>query len=232
MQYVFVDETGDPGRKKGFTWKSTPYFGMATFSIGDKEYSSLRLLLSQIHWLRGTASTIELRRTYNKAMDIMRGLKELSNKGLISATGIYINKADSGGRYLTWSDMKVHQSEWPYYLRNYLLRHLLELHFSKKDPISDVVDLVLDRVTLNEEQRVNTHDYLNSRTEIPLREPFSIPKIEYITICDSEYVGGLEIAHVLADVLRETITETITPEVKALSDFIKIRKFVGHKKDA
>ena len=79
-------------------------------------------------------------------------------------------------------------------------------------------------------QRGNTHDYLNSKTEIPLREPFSIPHVEYLTICDSEYVGGLEIAHALANILRETIKGAIAQEIKTVSDFMRIEHFIGHKK--
>lgn len=227
MIFVFVDETGDPGSElsKG----ATSSFGMALFSIKDSDYKSIRLLLSQVHWLYGTAGSIILRKRYHKSLSLMRGLKELANHGVISASGLYINKEDYGGRFLKWSDVEVLRSEWVHYLRNYLLRHLLELHFSNNNPVTDSVDLVLDRVNLAERQRRNTYNYLNSKTEKPLREPFSIPPVEYLTIGDSEYVGGLEIAHVLADILKETIKGDITPEVRAVSDFVRIEHFIGHK---
>jgi hypothetical protein len=231
MLFVFVDETGEPGKRNIFSLGSTPYFGMVAISILGRDYKALRLLLSQIHWLRGTATFMELRRTYNKSLDLMRGLKELANHGVILASGLFINKGDYGGRFLKWSDTDVPKSEWEYYLRNYLLRHLLELHFSNNSSLADTVDLVLDRVTLSENQRKNTYDYLNSKTGKPLREPFAIPPIEYLTIGDSEYVGGLEIAHVLANILRETIKGEITPEVRAVSDFVRIEHFVGHKRE-
>jgi len=151
---------------------------------------------------------------------------------MILTSGIFINKGDYGGRFLTWSDVDIPKSEWKFYLRNYLLRHLLELHFSNHNPQGDTVDLVVDRVTLSEGQRRNTHNYLNSKTRKPLREPFAIPPIEYLTIGDSEYIGGLEIAHVLADILRETIKGEVTPEVRAVSDFVRIEHFVGHEREA
>jgi len=230
MNFVFVDETGDPGSdiSKG----ASLYFGMALLSVKDKDYKALRLLLSQIHWLRGTATSIELRITYNKSLELMRGLKELASHGVISASGLCINKEDYGGRYLKWSDVDVLPEEWAYRLRNYLLRHLLEFHFAVSDTASEPVDLILDRVTLTEKQRKETLDYLNSRTAIPLREKFKIPPIKFLTLADSEYVGGLEIAHVLADILKETIKGDITPEVKAVSDFVRIKHFVGHKEKA
>ena len=124
------------------------------------------------------------------------------------------------------------RTEWTYYLGNYVLRHLLECHFETVGTIDEAIDLVLDRVILTERQRGNTYDYLNSKTEIPLRASFAIPPVEHLTICDSEYVGGLEIAHVLADILKDTIKGAITPEVKVVSDFVRIKHFVGHKKKA
>lgn len=230
MNFVFVDETGDPG--SNISKGASLYFGMILLSAQDKDYRALRLLLSQIHWLCGTATSIELRRTYNKSLELMRGLKELANHGVASASGLYINKEVYGGRYLTWSDVNVPPTEWTYYLRNYLLRHLLEFHFEKVDTIDEPIDLVLDRVILTERQRRNTYDYLNSKTEIPLRASFAIPPVEHLTICDSEYVGGLEIAHALADILKETIKGDITPEQKTVFDFVRIRHFVGHKEKA
>lgn len=230
MLFVFVDETGEPGKRNIFSLGSTPYYGMVALSILDRDYKALRLLLSQMHWLRGAATSIELRRTYYKSMDLMRGLKELANRGVILASGLFINKGDYGGRFLKWSDVDIPKGEWKHYLRNYLLRHLLELHFSNSGALANTIDLVLDRVTLSETQRKNTYDYLNSKTRKLLREPFAIPPIEFLTIGDSEYVGGLEITHVLADILRETIKGEVTSEVKEVSNFMRIEHFAGRKR--
>lgn len=57
-----------------------------------------------------------------------------------------------------------------------------------------------------------------------------MPQIEHLTICDSEYVGGLEIAHLLADVLRMTIRGNVRGQVAALSDFFRVEHFVGGRK--
>lgn len=168
MLFVFVDETGDPGADvaKG----ASAHFGMALLSVRDEDYRVVRLLLSQVHWLRGVATPMELPRTYNKSLDFMRGLKELARHGIVACSGLYLDKADYGGRYLRWSDTSASETEWPYYLRNYLLRHLLQLHFSKNDADGHSVDLVLDRVNLTERQTQNTHAYLNGNPGKPLRE--------------------------------------------------------------
>jgi len=135
-----------------------------------------------------------------------------------------------GGHYFTWSETQTDKREWRYYLRNYILRHLLEFHFSNSTDLSDALDLVLDRVLLSESQRRNTFDYLNGKTAITLRKPFRIPPVSFLTIADSEYVGGLEIAYVLADVLRDTIKGNLNKKIIPLVDFIRIAYFKGSTK--
>ncbi|MBI2852365.1 MAG: hypothetical protein HYX84_04605 [Chloroflexi bacterium] len=229
MNFVFVDETGDPGAEisKG----ASPYFGMVSLSVRDEHYEAVRLLLAQIHWLCGTAACLELGSSNPiRALNLLRGLRELVRSEIISVSAMYIKKETYGGRYLTWSPPDVPLKEWRYYLRNYLLRHLLEFHFASPGSASEPVDLILDRVILTESQRKNTFDYLNSANSIPLRRKFEIPSIEFLTLADSEYVGGLEIAHVMADVLKEQLKETIISTAKEVADFMKIELFVGDDK--
>lgn len=228
MNFVFVDETGDPGTEvsKG----ASSLFGLTLLSVTDGDYEALKLLLSQVQWLCGTAASIVLGQHSVRALNLLRGLKELARNGIVSASGLYIIKEDYGGRYTKWSDIDVPKTEWTYYLRNYLLRHLLEFHFAAHNVSSEPIDLIVDRVLLTESQRKNTLEYLNSNTAIPLREPFKIPPITFLTVADSQYVGGLEIAHLLADILREYVKGTIPKSLKELSDFIRIEHFVGHQR--
>jgi hypothetical protein len=130
MNYVFVDETGDPGNDiaKG----ASAHFGMALICIRDENYEAINLLLSQVHWLCGTAKAITLGNKPVRTLNLLRGLQELARNGIISASGLVISKENYGGRYLTWSDSNITPNEWRYYLRNYLLRHLLEFHFTEK----------------------------------------------------------------------------------------------------
>jgi len=230
MNFVFLDETGDPG--SNISKGASLYFGMALISVIDKDYETLRRLLAQVHWLCGTAALISLGQHSIRALNLLRGLQELARNGIISASGLYISKECYGGRYTKWSDIDVPSSEWPYYLRNYLLRHLLEFHFAALNTPSEPVDLILDRVLLTESQRKNILEYLNSKTAIPLREPFRIPPITFLTVANSQYVGGLEIAHVLADILREFVKGTISENLKELSNFMRVEHFVGLEKEA
>jgi hypothetical protein len=229
MQYLFVDETGDPSNKVDLG--SSQYFGMALLQVGSDYYSAVRKVISYYRWLSGMFA--ELKKLPQKTivgLNVLRGIMPLAEEGLVSASGLYIDKTKYGGRYLTWSDVTAQEDEWPYYLRNYLLRHLLEFHFSPEGISIDTFDLVLDRIMLTEPQRVNTLNYLNSKSPIPLSEPFKIPSISYLTIADSEYIGSLQLVHLLAELVKEYAKNTISEEQMKLSKFLRVTEFLGHKK--
>ncbi|GAI75844.1 unnamed protein product, partial [marine sediment metagenome] len=55
-------------------------------------------------------------------------------------------------------------------LRNYLLRHALEFHYSSRRIDESTIDLVLDRIAINRDQQRNLEDYIMSLKAIQLRE--------------------------------------------------------------
>jgi hypothetical protein len=159
----------------------------------------------------------------------LRALSSLSKDNNIACTGLYINKSNYGGRYLEWSEQAITPNEMAYRLRNYLLRHLLEFHFSHKDIPKTATDIILDRVALSEPQYLETFKYLNSK--LPLEKPFALPEITHLTIADNEYICGLELAHILADVVKKTAEGKLSDKYSKLVKFIRIIEFVGHKKE-
>jgi hypothetical protein len=84
MNYVFVDETGDPG--SDIARGASAHFGMALICIKDENYEAINLLLSQVHWLCGTAKGITLGNKPVRALNLLRGLQELARNGIISAS--------------------------------------------------------------------------------------------------------------------------------------------------
>ena len=125
-----------------------------------------------------------------------------------------------------WADDGIPESEWTYYLRNYLLRHLLEFHYQDRDIDTFTIDLVLDRIMLTEIQRKNTLSYLNSNPEIGLKRVFSIPHIEHLTIADSKYVNCLQISHILTDMVKNIASGKMTEaQAEYVSTYFKVMKF-------
>ena len=229
MYFLFVDETGDPGAAKG----STECFGFALLEVHSGKYSSIRHLMAQIRWLRGIFGDLDRlspKRNDNVVADLIRGLNTLSSKEVIKASGIYIHKEHYGGQYLRWTDKDAKKEEWAYFLRNYLLRHLLEFHFEGREiPANDEVDMILDRVMLNEGQRKNTIAYLNSETAMRLERRFAIPPIKHLTVASADYVCGLEIAHILADIVKQKAMGEVSEKYGELIQFVRIKEFEGHK---
>jgi hypothetical protein len=230
MYYLFVDETGDPGAAEG----STIHFGFALLEVHSSKYGAIRHLMSQIRWLRGIFGDLDRlspKRDDSVVADLIMGLNTLAEKDVIKASGIFINKERYGGQYLRWTDKDIKREDWSYYLRNYLLRHLLESHFESRNiSDNDEIDLISDRVMLSESQRKNTISYLNSKTEMRLDRKFAIPPIKHLTVASADYVCGLEIAHILADIVKQKATGAMSEKYADLIRFIGIQDFQGHDK--
>ncbi len=228
MNFVFVDETGDPGKQ------GSEFFGVALLQVHSDNYKTIGNLLATYQLLSGMFAEVkELPQKYIVGLNLVRSIASFAEVGLIEASGLYIDKNRYGGRYLTWSDPEydIPKKDWPYYLRNYLLRHLLEFHFAQNLASDDEVDLILDRILLTEEQRVNTLSYLNSHTPIPLRQPFTIPHVKHLTIADSKYIGSLQIVHLLAELMKSCAKSKVHEEQSVLiKKFFRIVTFIGHKK--
>lgn len=227
MNFIFIDETGDVGKEGG-----TSYFGYGLLHVKDDKYFLIRQLLSEIRWLHGVfgdLSRITSKTENNTVMGILRALSSLSKENHIICTGLYINKSNYGGRYLEWSETAIPQSQMAYRLRNYLLRHLLEFHFSHKNVPKTATDIILDRVALSEPQYMETFKYLNSK--LPLEKPFALPEITHLTIADNEYICGLELAHILADVVKKKAEAKLSDKYSEFVNFIRITEFIGHKKE-
>jgi hypothetical protein len=227
MYFLFVDETGDPGKE------GSKCFGLAIMQVHSKCYDAIRRVLFSYRLLSGMFPEVkDLPQKPIAHLNLLRGISSLAEARLIEISGLFIDKSQYGGRYLQWidEDNEVSETEWPYYLRNYLLRHLLEMHYEGKTAVNEDVDLVLDRVMLTEAQRGNTLSYLNSKTHIPLRQPFAIPPIKHLTIADSKYVGALQLVHIVADVIKNCARGKLTSDQKELMASFKIAQFIGHRK--
>ncbi len=223
MNFVFVDETGDLGT-------NSSYFGLALLHVQDKNYRDIVQLISQIRWLNSIFGEIKkLDIKQELIVMLLKGLNTLANQNHIAASGIMIDKSKYGGRYVNWIEDEYPQTEWPYHLRNYLLRHLLEFHFARPGINWQEIDLIYDRITLTAAQIKNTHNYLNSMTTVPLKETFKIPAIAHFTLVDNTYVCGLEIAHLLTKAMHRQIY-SFTPEFFEMTQFLNVVGFIGHQK--
>lgn len=219
---MFVDETGDLGPK------GSGYYGYGVFEVAAADYGQIRRLLAEARVRYGLYRDLELDLRRQPLMGIFSQLKELAAQDVVRCSGLYIDKHRYGGRYLTWSDVDFAQkSDWAHHLRNYLLRVALEHHYEPYGVEGRSIDLVLDRIAVNVEQHRNLEDYLANRPTVPRREPFRLPRLEYLTISDSQYTGALQIAHVVADVVKRYARMIIPADNSAPIEFIRVSAFLG-----
>lgn len=229
MDFVFVDETGDPGNPE-ISPGSSAHFGLALLHVRSEDYKQIRRLLTIQRWSFEIFTEMKLALRDRLFKNLMRGLKVLAEEDEVATSGLYILKNRYQGRYLSWAEDRISRDSWTMYLRNYLLRHLLEQHFSVHEAKSGQLDLILDRVDLSERQRSNVFDYLNSSPGTPLRERFKIPTIKYLTIADSEHVGGSQVAHSLAEIVSGFASERMSSELEQTVDFVSVACFLGRPK--
>jgi len=223
--FVFVDETGDLGLK------GTQVYGYGVLEVAASDYGKIRAILAEERWRFRLYRDFELKPAARPVTNVLMQLQELAECGKVFASGLYINKARYGGSYLTWSDIRrAKRSQWVHRLRNYLLRHALEFHYSSRRIDESTIDLVLDRIAISRDQQRNLEDYIMSRKAIQLREPFRLPNIDYVTISDSSYTGGLQLAHLIAELLKKCASDSLEPELRELVGFIRIVEFLGHAK--
>lgn len=112
-------------------------------------------------------------------------------------------------------------------LRIYLLRHLLEFHFGRLEPAAESVELVIDRVTMSSFQKRNMDKYLSRSPVFPLDRPFNIPPIEHITMADSRYVEGLQLAHLLAELTADVARGSMHKDLLEATHFFGAACLLG-----
>jgi len=223
--FVFVDDTGDPSPAKG----CSELFGFGILEVPVNKYAMIRQILAEERWRHRLYRDFEIAPTSQPCRNVLTQLAELAQAGLVCMSGFYLNKDQYAGRYLTWCDIgSAPRWQWPHRLRAYVLRKALEFHYDGR-PIDDrSIDLVLDRIALSHRQRQNLEDYLTSQKGIVLNEPFHLPKIDYITISDSSYTGGLQLAHIMTDIVKRCAAGTLPADVPLLLQCFRVVEFTGH----
>ena len=59
--------------------------------------------------------------------------------------------------------------------------------------------------------------------------PLFWPPIKHLTVAGADYVCGLEISHILADIVKQKAMGDMSEKYCELIQFIRIKEFEGHK---
>ena len=194
--YLFVDESGDPGYRLDLAsgeLVSTPYYTAAVLHLTDDAFVHINRHMAAFRYYSGMNRELKLPREQPAVNRLLEPIGELSESGeSIWASAVYLDKRGYTGYYLKGERGR---SPYPARFRNFVLRRLLEHHFRSYAVESSQYELVLDRfeMTLAEEDELRSY----------LAENYDIPTPTRITHASSIYVEGLQLVHHIANGFRD-----------------------------
>ena len=203
--FIFVDESGDPGYVVdpcSGELRGSAHFLLAALHVTDQSISLINRHLAAFRYYTTFDRELKVppeREVYDRLLEpICRSAERRSD---IHASVVYLDKEKYTGSYLKPSGTRP-QSQL--YFRNRVLRCLLEHHFAKYQLESGQYDLILDRVDMNLEQIDNQRRYLNSN--LNFRGP------RYITHASSIYVEGLQVVDHIARGFKDAVYGSAVPD--------------------
>ena len=203
--YLFVDESGDPGyRLDDETGRllSSGHYAAAVLHVCDDAFGHLNEHVAAFRYFSRMSRELKLPRGQDAAERLMEPIAMMAESSInLWASAVYLNKQSYTGRYLKATELRPQD---PTMFRNYVLRRLLEHHFEEYSPQSSQYDLVLDRVEMTRDKQDNLYRYLAGN--------YDIPTPTHITHASSIYVDGLQIVHHIANGFRDCAFGTPVPD--------------------
>jgi len=200
--YLFVDESGDPGWAFDLDSQellSSEHYVTAVLHICDDVFSKVNEHVSNFRYMTRMTKELKLppeKEVFDRLIGPIGALAH-SDENIWSSL-VYLNKRKYDGQYLKPGGTRPQD---PLRFRNWVLRRLLEWHFSWAPLQSQQYDLVLDRV-----------DYLAGN--------HIIPTPTNITHAASIYVEPLQLVHHIATGFKDFVLGGARPD--SLS-FVRIR---------
>lgn len=202
--FIFIDETGDPGQHG--TSGSSLYYLAGCTHVTDIEmtellnhFISLRYFNNFTKELKPLISNVILAK---KLADIIKW--HIDNKCL-RVSIVYLEKSRFKGPYL---------GSKPLFFRNFVLRQLLEKHFTSFSLLSNECELVFDRNDMTLRTELNFRNYLLNN--------WNLPSFRHITLADSRYVECLQVIDFIIRMAREIFLDQNSKYKNLDLDFLDI----------
>ena len=128
--YIFVDESGDPGYKidpESGRLLSSSFYIVAALHLSDDAFGTLNKHVAAFRFYSGLSRELKIpqsQESFSKLLDPIRVLSEAGKN--IWASVVYLDKLKYTGSYLKPGGSRPAD---PIKFRNYVLRRLLEHHF-------------------------------------------------------------------------------------------------------
>lgn len=200
-QYLFLDESGDPGTAPG----NNPVYLLAGVHMTKAGLDALRVHLACFRYQHQVAKEFKSWGSLNKPVptNALRAFAEtlatLTGDGLLAGTVNWLHKPSyraNQGPYLGPDQSQQFRS---FQVRLLLSRHRSRGHWS------DNLDVVLDRWNMTEET------YLNLRRYVKEKIWGLEPRPSHVTVADSDYVEGLQVADMYARFARRVVEGDASP---------------------
>jgi hypothetical protein len=206
--YIFIDESGDPGKLVDDASNSRCYSELA-LQVSNLNINTLYEHL--INWRYVKRISREVKSLPN-GVDKKRFIEPIAimqESGVIKCSCIYVDKTNYKGPYLN--------NAQPLKFRNYIHRNLLEHHFSKYPSITDEnIELVFDRFEMSKEEIQNMENYLTKN--------WNLPNFKYITHVDSIYCEILQLTSQLVNMIKDLKSDKTDQEFKNRMHCIPIKE--------
>ena len=166
--FIFVDESGDPGYSHDESGNilSSSYYAAAALHICDDSFQYINRFMADFRYYTHMSKELKVPsglEDYEKLLAPVKGAARRDGC-FCAATAVYFDKKQYTGSYLK---PRSDRPADPVRFRNYILRYLLEFHFSQTSLQAQQFDLVLDRVEMTKEQKDNLQDYISGNYHIP-----------------------------------------------------------------
>lgn len=172
--FVFIDETGDPGHRSS-------HFGCIALHTTDAGLGAVIECFSSLRFYKGMYGELkhlhEDARFRGRLVEMLRALQE---GGSVTFTITHLEKSRYTGPHMA----EGHGTQF----RDFQIRRLLEAHFSHARVASAECELVFDRHSHSPGQLGDFARYLNNN--------WALPEFVAITAVDSRYVEAVQVADV------------------------------------
>jgi hypothetical protein len=202
--YVFVDESGDPG----LPGSGSPYFACLAMHTTDDSLAPIIDCFSDMRFYRH----------FNKEMKsldkdpflrprLASALAEMVRTYGVRFSVTCLEKAKYTGPYLVPGEGTR--------FRNFQLRRLLEWHFKDGAPATSECELVLDRHSHSPSQLQNLVEYVNGN--------YNLPNFAAVTAVDSRYVEAIQVADLCLRMYKGKYVERQTSYQGLDLAFVRVR---------
>jgi len=211
-EYLFIDESGDPGYILLDRASSKHYAELALQLNGDSLSDVIAHIINWKYVLGKLYETKDLPRG-EQCKRYLAPILELHRQGKLKCSCVHLFKDRYTGPYLKPELPTGHE---PLYFRNFIHKELLEHHFTQF-PITHKVgiNLIFDDYRIPFEEVRKTEDYLQNN--------WNLPAFKRIIHDDSIPNLALQITSQLVRIVNGIVLGTIDKERKELLSFIALK---------